>query len=194
MSERGAQALGDVLEGAGEIAGLVERVDQGARDHAIDGLGEHDHRLPGEVLAQGDRRGDVGLDVGRAVLAAAAARHPRPGGRREALAFVLRRALQRRRGAVGIEGVVDLGAEILRERRRIGFERLGGPVAGLDGVRGGSGSAASPGTSTAGASSARSSRGLRSSSLSMKAASSALGICRSLIACNSCGVSTIDWP
>ena len=28
----------------------------------------------------------------------------------------------------------------------------------------------------------------------MKAASSALGICNSLIACNNCGVSTIDWP
>ena len=136
VSERSAKPLGDVLEGAGEIAGLVERVDQRARDHAVGGLFEHDHRLPGEVLAQGDRRGDIGLDVGRAVLAAAAARHPRPRGRREALAFVLRRALQRRRGAVGIEGVVDLGAEILRERRRIGFERIGGPVAGFDGVRG----------------------------------------------------------
>ena len=52
LREGGAEPLGDLLEGAREIARLVERVDQRGRDHAVGGRMKRDHRLPGQMLAQ----------------------------------------------------------------------------------------------------------------------------------------------
>ena len=79
-----------VLQRRGEVAGFVERVDQRRGDHAVDGIGEDDHRLAGQVLGKARRRGDIGLEVGRLLVEAArrrsrSTRSPTgPGPRRRA--------------------------------------------------------------------------------------------------------------
>ena len=147
------------------------------------------------MLGKAGRRSDIGLQVGRLLVEAAAAGSG-PRGRRQAQALVDARRFGRRRRPVGLEGVVDFGAEIARQRVGVGFERFGRPVARLGRPPPPPAPSRPPaaGGSKIGSSSARSSSGLRSSSASMNAASSALGICSSLIACSSCGVSTIAWP
>ena len=110
-----------------------------------------------------------------------------------ALKAVGRGGLERRRGAVRIEGVVDLGAEIGGKAARVRLQRLARPIArfgaALRQSRRLGGSACSRLGSSR--SSARSSSGLLANSFSMNWVSSRFGICSSLIACRSCGVRTI---
>ena len=94
------------------------------------GIAEHDHRLAGQKLGKAGRRGEIGLEIGRLLVEAAAAGSG-PRGRRQAQALVDARRLGRRRRPVELEGVVDFGAEIARQRVGVGFERLGRPVARL---------------------------------------------------------------
>ena len=114
------------------------RVDQRRADQPLGRIGEEDRGLALEMVAKRQGFGDVGLEVRRFAGVGADA-DPRPRVRSQAVG---RRGFDRRRGAVRIEGVVDLGAEIGGEAGRVRLQRLSRPVAGLGGRFGSGGGAA----------------------------------------------------
>ncbi len=82
-----------------------------------------------EVLAQRQRLGDVGFEVRLVARVEAAAADSRPAVHRQAVGGRRRRAGRR---PIGIERIVELGAEIGCKPRGVGFERFRRPVARLD--------------------------------------------------------------
>ena len=123
----GAEPLGDLGDRTDEISRFVQGVDQRGADEALGRVGEEDRGLALEMVAKGHGFGDIGLEVG-GLAGVRADAEARPGV--GAQAFV-RDGFDRRGGAVRIEGVVDLGAEIGGESRRVGLQRLSRPVARL---------------------------------------------------------------
>ena len=67
--EGGADAVGDFAQVGAQIARLVDEVDHVAADHPIDGAGQGEIELRGEVVAQGNVVGDIGFEVRVAVPA-----------------------------------------------------------------------------------------------------------------------------
>ena len=70
---RGAEPLGDRLEIAGEIAGLVDQVDQMAADHAPHRIRDRERKLLAQVIRERRLGRDEGLEIVVAVLAPARA-------------------------------------------------------------------------------------------------------------------------
>ena len=132
VSDRRAEAFGDFGERVDEIAGGVDGVDQRGRDHTLDGIGDDDHCLPGQMLAERLGRRDIGLDVGgEFAVAAPAAPGAVPGGGGQSLARLAAGIFGGRHAAVGIESVLDFGAQIAGKGGRVGLQTFARPVAGL---------------------------------------------------------------
>ena len=103
---RRAEPLGDGGEIAGQIAGLVDEIDQVTADHAAHRIGDRERKLLTQMIGQCRLGGHEGFQIVVAVLAAAGADAGpfRVGGR-----LVLRRT-RRRLGSVR-KHVLDAGVE-----------------------------------------------------------------------------------
>ena len=77
---RGAQPIGDLFGALAQIAGLVDGVDDGVADHAIDRIAGRHRQLRGEMVGKRRLLGDIGFDIGRFARSFAAARSAGPGG------------------------------------------------------------------------------------------------------------------
>ncbi len=126
--EVGAEPLGDFGDRADEISGLIQPVDQRGADHPLGRIGKQDRGLTLEMVAKRQGLGDIGFEV-RGFARVGAGADPRPGLRAQVVGSG---GLNRRRGAVRIEGVFDLGAKIGGEVAGVRFKRLTRPVAGFD--------------------------------------------------------------
>ena len=73
VAARRAELVGDRVEIAGEIAGLVHHIDQVLPDHAAGRIGNRQRHLLGEMIGQRDLGRDEGFQIIVAVLAAAGA-------------------------------------------------------------------------------------------------------------------------
>ena len=123
----GAEPVGDLGDRAVEVSGLVQAVDQRCADNALGRISEEDRGLTLKMVAQAEGLGDIGFEVGGFAGVRADA-EARPGVGAQAVGWG---GLERRRSAVRVEGVVDLGAEIGGEAPGVRLERLARPVAGL---------------------------------------------------------------
>ena len=193
MVDLGPEPLGDFRYRADEVASLVQRVDQRRANHAFGRIGKQNRGLTLEMVAKRHRLGDIGFEV-RGLAGVGVRADARPGVR---IQGVGRGGLDRRRGAIRIEGVLDLGAEIGGKMARVRLQRLPRPIAGFGPCFGKAFALrldlleADLLELASSRSSARSSSGLLANSFSMNCVSSRFGICNSLIACRSCGVRTI---
>ena len=124
----GAEPLGDVGDRADEISGLVQRVDQRRADDPLGRIGEQNRGLTLEMVAKRQGLGDISFEVRRLARVGAGA-DPRPGLRAQ---VVGPGGLDRRRGAVRIEGVFGLGAKIGGKMACVRLQRPGRPIAGFD--------------------------------------------------------------
>ena len=114
---RSAEPLGDLGDRADEVSRFVQGVDQRCADQALDRVGEEDRGLTLKMVAKGDRLGDIGFEVGGfAGVAADAESCPGVGAQ-----AVGGGGFERRGGAVGVESVVDLGAEVGGEAAGVGL-------------------------------------------------------------------------
>ncbi len=73
LGERRAELFGDRREIAGEIAGLVDQIDQILPDHAARRIGDRQRELLGEMVGERRLGRDEGFEIVVAVLAAAGA-------------------------------------------------------------------------------------------------------------------------
>ena len=124
----GAEPLGDFVDRADEISGLVQSVDQRRADHAFGRIGEQNRGLTLEMVAKRHGLGDISFEV-RGLAGVGAGADPGPGLRAQ---VVGPGGLNRRRGAVRIECVLDLGAKIGGQVARVRSKRLTRPIAGFD--------------------------------------------------------------
>ena len=83
----GLETTGDLVEALAQIAGLVDPVDHRLADQAAARIGAGERQLLGEMVVQARARGDIGFEIGRLAVLAAAARAAGPGRRREARAL-----------------------------------------------------------------------------------------------------------
>ena len=76
LGERRAELLGDRRQVAGEIAGLVDQIDQILADHAARRIGDRERELLGEMIGERRLGRDEGFEIVVAVVAAAGAGAP----------------------------------------------------------------------------------------------------------------------
>ena len=119
------EPLGDFGNRADEVANLVEPVDQRRADDAFRRIGKQNCGLTLEMVAKRHRLRDISFEI-RGLASVGAGADARPGARAQGVG---RSGLDRRRGAVGIEGVLDLGAKISGQMARVRSERLTRPIA-----------------------------------------------------------------
>ncbi len=129
VGARRAELVGDGVEIAGEVAGLVHHIDQVLPDHAAGRIGNRQRHLLGEMRGQRDLGGDESFQIIGAVLAAAGARAgPFRIGRRR---HFRRRALL---AAIVRKYVFKLGAEPLFHRGAAGLHVLVVPIGSASAV------------------------------------------------------------
>jgi hypothetical protein len=119
LGERRTELFGNGPQIGGEIAGLVDGIDQVLGDHAMNRIGDRQRELFGEMIAQRRLGGDEGFEIVVAVLAAAGAD---TGPFRIGGGLGLSRALRRLAG-IG-KDVLDRSVERVLDRRRavdVGF-------------------------------------------------------------------------
>ena len=73
FGQRRAELLGDLREIAGEVAGLVDQIDEILPDHAAGRIGDGERELLGQMIGERRLGGDEGFEIVVAVLAAAGA-------------------------------------------------------------------------------------------------------------------------
>ena len=71
LGGRRAELVGDLRQIAGEIAGLVDQVDDVLPDHPADRIGDRKRKLFGEMAGERGLRRDEGFEIVVAVVAAA---------------------------------------------------------------------------------------------------------------------------
>ena len=189
--QRRPELVGGLHQVAGEVASLVDEIDQVLGDHPVDRIGEGERHLLGEMAGERGLLGDEGLEIVVAVGAAAGTDTGpfRIGGR-------LRLGLARRprRALVG-KHIFEAGVEPLLDGLAAGLQAILHPivVAGLLVGRWTASWVGSASPRTGSSSAGRSSSGFFSNSPSTYAARSRCDSCRSLMACISCGVITKAW-
>ena len=125
LGQRRAELLGDRRKVAGEIAGLVDQIDQVLADHAPHRIGDRERELLGQMIGERRLGRDEGFEIVVAVLAPAAAdAGPFRIGRR----LLGGGARRRGRGIVG-KDVVEVGVEPVLDRGPAGLQILADPVA-----------------------------------------------------------------
>ena len=63
VAARRAELLGDRVEIAGEVAGLVDHIDEIAADHALGRIGDRQRHLFGQMIGERGLRGDEGFEI-----------------------------------------------------------------------------------------------------------------------------------
>ena len=132
FGRRRAELVGHRREIAGEVAGLVDHVDQVLPDHPPDRIDDRQRQLPGQMIGERRRGRHEGLQIVIAVLAAAAAdTGPVRRGRG-------RIRTGPRAGLARIVGkfVFEIGAEPLLDRAAAGLQAFVDAVRGAADVHG----------------------------------------------------------
>ena len=126
VAQRRAELVGDILQVAGQVAGLVHHIDQILPDHAAGRIGNGQGHLLGEMIAKRGLGGDESFQIVAAVLAA------RGGARPFRISAGLHFRLCGFFAAVVGKHVAKFGAEPLFHGGAAGFQVVVIPVGGTD--------------------------------------------------------------